>query len=91
MADTEKPVLPPTPTRIRLAQDISYGHVKCWHFHKPEIRRRYDDRLVTAAIEELEYFELADRGQPEPPGQTSTVRLTPAGEEWLQTYGGNNP
>lgn len=86
---TEKPVLPPTPTRSRLFRDIKAGLVECWHFiNGPEIHRTYDDRLVTARVAELERLGMADRGKPTYVSQRTKVRLTPAGEEWLKTYGG---
>lgn len=92
MADTEKPVLPPTlyptKTRLRLAEDLANKRVVCWHFLRPEMRRKYDDRMVTAAVEEFERHGLAERGSAgETSSQTSNPRLTPAGEEWLNTHG----
>lgn len=83
--NTEKPALPPTPTRIRLGQDIAGELVKCWHFRRPVIHRLYDDRDVTPGVREFERHGLADRGKP---GDipTSIVSLTPAGEEWLNRY-----
>lgn len=93
MSITGKPIhlqLPVSEPRLRLARDIAAGHVKCWHFIRPEFRRTYDDGVIAYyRIQEFEHFGCADRGEPESGLQTSIVRLTPAGEEWLNRYGSN--
>lgn len=91
MADTEKPVLPPlypTKTRLKLAKDISVpgGRIRHWHWLRPETRNRFTDSVVTARVAEFVAAGLADLGEPNEYDQ-STVSLTPAGEEWLNTHG----
>lgn len=89
--NTEKPALYPTPTRLKLAKDISVpgGRIRHWHFLRPETRNRFTDALVTARVAEFVTAGLAELGEPNEYEQ-STVSLTPAGEEWLTKYGASN-
>lgn len=85
--NTEKPALYPTKTRLRLVQAIPAGRIRHWHFIKPETRDDATDGLLTARVAELVTVGLATLGEPNEHNY-SIVSLTPAGEEWLQTYGG---
>ena len=88
----------PTPTRLKLMRWITEGDndttgrkgVKHWHFIRPETHDLATDRNVTARV-----AELVDAGLAEiPPADefnTSIVRLTEAGRQYLDTYGKNGP
>lgn len=87
MGDTEKPVLAPTPTRIRLAADIAAELVRAYHFiNGIEVRRTYDDRQVSDRVALFVSAGLADYRTPDKHNY-SIVSLTPAGEDWLTKYG----
>lgn len=89
MADTEKPALPPTPTRIQLAKDIAAGKIRRYGWIKPWTHRSYDDRDVTAWVKRFVDATLAEYGEPND-HDYSIVSLTPAGEEWLAQHGKDN-
>lgn len=95
-----KPALYPTKTRLRLAHAIVGGYIRHFPFVTPETRDIATDALVTSRVAELVAAGLAELGEPEAFQQPthdgglmvgthnySIVSLTPAGEEWLNTYG----
>ena len=80
----------PTPTRLRLVRDIAAGNVVEYLTEKPPwTYSRTEDRKVTDRVDELVTAGLATRDTPVHT-YFKIVALTPAGEEWLQTYGGND-
>lgn len=86
----------PTPTRLKLMGWIVEGEkdptqrrgVKHWHFIKPETRDLPTDRNVTVRVAELVAAGLAEIPAPDE-FNTSMVRLTDAGRQYLDTYGKN--
>jgi hypothetical protein len=78
--------LPYTPTRLRLARAIAAGQVEHYPFITPETSDRTTGRLVTANVRLLVGAGLAEIPAVDPAGphNYSVVRLTPAGELWLE-------
>ena len=60
--------------------------VKHWHFVKPETHYLVTDREVTARVAELAAAGLAEIPEPDE-FNTSMVRLTTDGQQYLDTYG----
>lgn len=91
---TEKPHPHPTPTRLRLMRQIADGAqkpehgVKHWHFIRPQTRYLVTDTNVTVRVDELVRAGLAEIPAPDD-FNTSMVRLTEAGQQYLNTYGKN--
>lgn len=93
---TDNPALNPTATRVQLAKDIKAGRIRRCHWSAPWTLRTYDDRDVTDWVKRFIDAGLADYGKPKPYDESaititpdySIVSLTPAGEEWLNRYGG---
>lgn len=93
--NTEKPALPPTPTRIQLAKDIKAKRIRHYRFFKPETTCQTTGNIVTARVRDFVRADLALYGEQERYAEPlisgtrnySIVSLTPAGEEWLTKYG----
>ncbi len=77
----------PTPTRRRLAAAIADGHGRHYHHVKPWTCNTATDRKVTRDVAELVRYGIARLGVADL-GEHSTVRLTPAGQQWLDAAGG---
>lgn len=76
----------PTPTRRRLAQAIADGQVRHYHHVKPWTCNTATDRKVTRDVGDLVKYGIARLGIADL-GDWSTVRLTPAGQQWLAKAG----
>jgi hypothetical protein len=76
----------PTPTRRRLAEAIADGQVRHYHWTEPWTCWLPTDRKVTAAVDEMVRYGIARLGVADL-GAYSTVRLTPAGQQWLAKAG----
>ena len=88
--NTEKPALPPLPytnRRGRVARAMLARQVKHWHFIQPETHDLVTGAVVTETAAELVLAGIASYGE-KTEFNTSLPFVTPAGEEWLKTYGG---
>jgi hypothetical protein len=89
VSDSPKPVLHPTKNRLRLmGWIVSKSGVKHWHFIRPDTYDVATNRKVTDRVAELVRAGLAEIPAPDE-FNTSMVRLTEAGQQYLDTYGKN--
>lgn len=87
--DSPKPRPYPTPTRLQLLEDIAGGKVEHYPFITPQTSNQVTGNLVTARVKEFVSAGLVDYGVQADDSNRSTVRLTEAGQKYLDTYGKN--
>jgi hypothetical protein len=75
-------VLPPTKTRLKLAEAIAAGKVRHYPFQVPQTFNQTNGGTVTDKVRLLLGAGLVEVPEPPPEYNYSIVRLTPEGEAW---------
>lgn len=92
MADSPKPpngVPYPTPNRLHVLREAARGELRYYHWIEPRTWNTVTDRERTAIVTTFIAAKLAEPGIRETGADYSTVALTDAGRQYLNTYGKN--